>query len=89
MTTLELAQSLSIRLAPAQPALSVSASSAFMQVDKGLGRRQAGDRRALQLPDWRGELQLALPVSVSVPARREADGHHQEGEHLFLGEDGV
>lgn len=60
-----------------------------MQVDQGFGGRQAGDRRPLQLPDRRRELQLAVPVSVPVSAGREANGHHQTGEHLFPGEDGV
>lgn len=63
--------------------------SVFLQVAKGFGGRQAGDRRALQLPDRRGKLQLALSISVSVPPSREANGHYQEGKHLFLREDGV
>ena len=63
--------------------------SVFIQVVKGFGRRQAGDRRALQLPDRRGELQLALPISVSVSPSREANGHFQEGAYIFIREDGV
>ena len=63
--------------------------SVFIQVVKGFGRWQAGDRRALQLPDRRGELQLALSISVSVSPGREANGHFQEGAYIFIREDGV
>lgn len=33
-------------------------------MDQGLGGRQTGDRCALQLSDWRGELQLEICVSL-------------------------
>lgn len=39
-------------------------ASPGLQLGEGAGAGQAGDRRALQLSDWGGELQLALRVPL-------------------------